>query len=190
MKYAYVFYNSIIFRFEPDKMTFRDLDDYDETRRNTYSELNKFTKDGLDFNKNNTKDTSWEEYVAITAWSCFIIESKNTLRFREFYKLFENEADNSNCIFFYSENFIFRMSKGLIEAYNEETKEWGKVAIYRLVDGYDLKSLSGFMITHYCDFMKDVNGELMYFINYEKTYPIFLEFLDIIEKGVDVKDEE
>lgn len=46
------------------------------------------------------------------------------------------------------------------------------------------------MITHYADFMKDANGELMNFINYEKTTPRFLEFLDIIEKGVDVKDEE
>ena len=36
MMYAYVFYNSIIFRFEPNRMTFRDLDDYDKTRRNTY----------------------------------------------------------------------------------------------------------------------------------------------------------
>ena len=182
MKYAYIFYNSIIFRFEPDRMTFRDLDDYDEIRRNTYTELNRFTKNGLDINKSNTKDTSWEEYVAITAWSCFIIESKNTVRFREFYKLFEKEDTNSNYIFFYTEHFIFRMSKGLIEAYNEETKEWGKVATYRLVDDYDFKSLSGFMITHHCDFMKDVNGELMNFIFYEKTSHRFLEFLKVIEE--------
>lgn len=182
MKYAYVFYNSIIFRFESNRMTFRDLDDYDEIRRNTYTELNRFTKNGLNLNKNNTKDASWEEHVAITAWSCFIIESKNTLKFREFYKLFEKE-DNSNCIFFYTEHFIFKMTKGLIEAYNEETKEWGKVATYRLVDNYDFKSLSGFMITHYCNFMKDVNGELMNFIGYEKTYLRFLEFLKVIENG-------
>lgn len=183
MKYAYMFYNSIIFRFEPDKMTFRDLDEYDETRRNTYAELNKFTKNGLDINKNYNENTTWEEHVAITAWSCFIIESKNTVRFREFYKLFEREDNNSNCIFFYTEHFIFKMSKGLIEAYNEEIKEWGKIATYRLVDDYDFKSLSGFMITHYCDFMKDVNSELMNFINYEKTFPRFLEFLKVIEKG-------
>ena len=183
MKYAYIFYNSIIFRFEPDRMTFRDLDEYDETRRNTYAELNKFTKNGLDINKNYTNHTTWEEYVAITAWSCFIIESKNKVRFREFYKLFERENDNSDYIFFYTEHFIFKMSKGLIEAYNEETKEWGKVTTYRLVNDYDFKSLSGFMITHYCDFMKDVNDELMNFIGYEKTYPRFLEFLKVIEKG-------
>ena len=89
MKYAYIFYNSIIFRFEPNRMTFRDLDDYDEIRRNTYTELNKFIKNGLDINKNYNENTTWEEHVAITAWSCFIIESKNTLKFREFYKLFE-----------------------------------------------------------------------------------------------------
>ena len=93
-------------------------------------------------------------------------------------------------IFFYTEHFTFRMSKGLIEAYNKETKEWGKVATYELVDGYDFKSLVGFNITNYADFMKDANGELMNFINYKKTTPRFLEFLDIIEKGVDVKDEE
>ena len=182
MKYAYVFYNSIIFRFEPNRMTFRDLDDYDEIRKNTYAELNRFTKNGLDINKNNTKDISWEEYVAITAWSCFIIESKNTLKFREFYKLFERENDDSDYIFFCTEHFMFRMSKGLIEAYNGETKEWGKVATYKLVDNYDFKSLSGFMITHHCDFMKDANGELMNFINYEKTSHRFLEFLKVIEE--------
>lgn len=183
MKYAYIFYNSIIFRFEPDRMTFRDLDDYDEIRRNTYTELNRFTKNGLDINKSNTKDTSWEEYVAITAWSCFIIESKNTVRFREFYKLFERENDDSDYIFFYTEHFIFRMSKGLIEAYNAENKEWEKVAMYELANDFNFKSLSGFMITHYCNFMKDVNSELMNFINYEKTSPRFLEFLKVIENG-------
>ena len=189
MKYAYVFYNSIIFRFEPDRMTFRNLDDYDETRRNTYAELNKYTKNGLDINKNNIKDTSWEEHVAITAWSCFIIESKNTIRFREFYKLFEKEDDNSDCIFFYTEHFIFRMSKGTIEAYNKETKEWGIVLTYKLDNDFNFKSLNRITLTNKVDFMKDVNGELMNFINYEKTAPRFLEFLDIIEKGVDVKDE-
>lgn len=189
MKYAYVFYNSIIFRFEPNKMTFRDLDEYDEIRRNNYIELNKFTKDGLDFNKNNTTDISWEENVAIIAWFCFIIESKNTLRFREFYKLFEKDENMKHYIFFYTEHFTFRMSKGIIEAYNKETKEWGKVATYKLVDNYNFKSLNGFNITNYADFMKDVNGEFMNFINYEKTAPRFLEFLEIIEKGVDNKDE-
>ena len=183
MKYAYVFYNSIIFRFKPDRMTFRDLDEYDETRRNTYTELNRFTKNGLDINKSNTKDTSWEEYVAITAWSCFIIESKNTVRFREFYKLFERENDDSDYIFFYTEHFIFRMSKGLIEAYDVENRKWSKVAMYELANDFNFKSLSGFMITHYCNFMKDVNSELMNFINYEKTSPRFLEFLKVIENG-------
>ena len=181
MKYAYIFYNSIIFRFEPNRMTFRDLDDYDEIRRNTYTELNKFIKNGLDINKNYNENTTWEEHVAITAWSCFIIESKNTLKFREFYKLFEKEDNNSNYIFFYTEHFTFRMSKGLIEAYNGETKKWGKVATYELIDGYNFKSLVGFNITHYADFMKDVNNELMNFINYEKTSSRFLEFLKVIE---------
>jgi len=31
---------------------------------------------------------------------------------------------------------------------------------------------------------------LQQFINYKDTAPRFLEFLDIIEKGVDVEDEE
>jgi len=105
--YAYVFYNSIIFRFEPNRMTFRDLDDYDKTRRNTYAELNKFTKNGLDVNKNNTKKPSWEEYVAITAWSCYILDSRNTQRFKEFYELFEKEVNMSYAYVFYK-NFIFR----------------------------------------------------------------------------------
>lgn len=183
MKYAYIFYNSIIFRFKPDRMTFRDLDDYDEIRRNTYTELNKFTKNGLDINKNYNENTTWEEHVAITAWSCFIVESKNTLKFREFYKLFEKEDNNSNYIFFYTEHFMFRMSKGLIDAYDVENRKWSKVAMYELANDLKLKSLSGFMITHYCNFMKDVNSELMRFINCEKTSPRFLEFLDIIENG-------
>lgn len=183
MKYAYIFYNSIIFRFEPNRMTFRDLDEYDETRRNTYTELNRFTKNGLDINKNYNENTTWEEHVAITAWSCFIIESKNTVRFKEFYKLFEKEDNNGNYIFFYTEHFIFRMNKGLIDAYDVEHKEWSKVAMYELANDFNFKSSSGFMITHYCNFMKDVNGELMNFINYEKTSPRFLEFLKVIENG-------
>lgn len=280
MIYAYVFYNSIIFRFESNRMTFRDLDDYNKTRRNTYTELTKFTKNGLDVNKNNTKKPSWEEYVAITAWSCFILESRNTQKFKEFYELFEKEVNMSyayvfyknfifrfepdkltfrtglknkrkiytelpghykngkpfpfsklcetyehwnyqhaqNCwlfytqdnkerfkefyklfeeegsmkhyIFFYTENFTYRMSKGLIEAYDKEKKEWGKVATYTLPSDFDFKSLIGCMITDHFGFLTAANGELNQFINYKDTAPRFLEFLDIIEKGVDVEDDD
>lgn len=279
MMYAYVFYNSIIFRFEPNRMTFRDLDDYNKTRRNTYVELNKFTKNGLDVNKNNTKKPSWEEYVAITAWSCYILDSRNTQRFKEFYELFEKEVNMSyayvfyadyifrfnkyhmmfrkkytpidffrelpghhkngdpftidemlqhsknfnkavdqsywgfylsknrerfkefyrlfeeegsmkHYIFFYTENFTYRMSKGLIEAYDKDKKEWGKVATYTLPSDFDFKSLVGCMITNHFGFLTAANGELQQFINYKDTAPRFLEFLDIIEKGVDVEDEE
>ena len=107
MMYAYVFYNSIIFRFEPNRMTFRDLDDYNKTRRNTYAELGKLTKNGLDVNKNNTKKLSWEEYVAITAWSCYILESINTQIFTAVYELFEKEVNMSYAYVFYKD-FIFR----------------------------------------------------------------------------------
>lgn len=189
MIYAYVFYNSIIFRFEPNRMTFRDLDDYDKKRRNTYTELNQFTKNGLDVNKNNTKKPSWEEYVAITAWSCFILESRNTQKFKEFYELFEKKGSMKHYIFFYTENFTYRMSKGLIEAYDKEKKEWGKVATYTLPSDFDFKSLVGCMITDHFGFLTAANGELHQFINYKDTAPRFLEFLDIIEKGVDVEDE-
>jgi hypothetical protein len=261
-------------------MTFRDLDDYDKKRRNTYAELGKLTKNGLDVNKNNTKKPSWEEYVAITAWSCYILDSRNTQRFKEFYELFEKEVNMSyayvfyknfifrfepnkltfrtglknkrkiytelpghykngkpfpfskmcetykhwnyqhaqnywlfytqdnkerfkefyrlfeeegsmkHYIFFYTENFTYRMSKGLIEAYDKEKKEWGKVATYTLPSDFDFKSLVGCMITNHFGFLTAANGELQQFINYKDTAPRFLEFLNIIEKGVDVEDEE
>ena len=87
-------------------------------------------------------------------------------------------------VFFYTDNFTFRMSKGIIEAYNKETKSWGTVLTYNLDKDYNFKSLNGVTLTNKFDFMKDVNEELMNFINYKKTSPRFLEFLKIIEDGV------
>lgn len=189
MKYAYVFYDKFIFRFEPDRMTYRMI--YLIGKYNKlYRELPGHHKNGDPFTLDEMLEHSknWNQATVRSYWLFYL--QKNKERFKEFYKLFEQEGNMKHYIFFYTEHFTFRMSKGLIEAYNKETKEWGKVATYELVDDYDFKSLVGFNITHYSDFMKDVNGELMNFINYEKTTPRFLEFLDIIEKGVDVKDEE
>jgi len=226
-------------------MTFRDLDDYNKTRRNTYAELNKFTKNGLDVNKNNTEKPSWEEYVAITAWSCYILDSRNTQRFKEFYELFEKEVNMSYAYVFYAD-YIFRFNKyhmmfrknytpidffrelpghhkngdpfdmdemfmnsknwnqmtaqsywGFYLSKNRERfkefyklfDEWGKVATYTLPSDFDFKSLVGCMITNHFGFLTAANGELQQFINYKDTAPRFLEFLDIIEKGVDVEDE-
>lgn len=189
MKYAYVFYDKFIFRFEPDRMTYRMI--YLIGKYNKlYKELPGHHKNGDPFSLDEMLKHSknWNQATVRSYWLFYL--QKNKERFKEFYKLFEQEGNMKHYIFFYTEHFTFRMSKGLIEAYNKETKEWGKVATYELVDGYDFKSLVGFNITNYADFMKDANGELMNFINYEKTAPRFLEFLDIIEKGVDVKDEE
>lgn len=185
MKYAYVLYADYIFRFDPNRMMFRK----NNTSIKFFRELPGYHKNGDPFSLDEMMQHSnnWNQYTAQMYWGFYY--SDNHDKFKEFYKLFEQEGNMKHYIFFYTEHFTFRMSKGLIEAYNKETKEWGKVATYELVDGYNFKSLVGFNITHYADFMKDVNGELMNFINYEKTTPRFLEFLDIIEKGVDVKDE-
>jgi len=148
-----------------------------------FRELPGHHKNGVPFTFDEMMQHSknWNQMAAQSYWGIYL--SDNRERFREFYKLFEKEDDNSNYIFFYTEHFIFRMSKGLIEAYDVENREWSKVAMYELANDFNFKSLSGFMITHYCNFMKDVNSELMNFINYEKTSPRFLEFLKVIENG-------
>lgn len=144
--------------------------------------------DPFDMDEMFMNSKNWNQMTAQSYWGFYL--SNNRERFKEFYKLFDEEGNMKHYIFFYTENFTYRMSKGLIEAYDKEKKEWGKVATYTLPSDFDFKSLVGCMITDHFGFLTAANGELHQFINYKDTAPRFLEFLDIIEKGVDVEDEE
>ena len=186
MKYAYILYDNYIFRFNPNKMMFRK----NSAPIKFFRELPGCHKNGdpLSLDEMLQHSNNWNQYTAQMYWGFYYKDNYN--RFKEFYKLFDEEGNMKHYVFFYTDNFTFRMSKGVVEAYNKETKDWGIVLTYNLDKDYNFKSLNGITFTNKFDFMKDVNEELMNFINYEKTSPRFLEFLKVIEDGVNVEEDD
>ena len=183
MSYAYVFYADHVFRFDANHMMFRK----NSTPIKFFRELPGHHKNGYPFSFDEMMQHSknWNQMAVQSYWSFYLSDNKE--RFKEFYELFEKDGNMKHYVFFYTDNFTFRMSKGVIEAYNKETKNWGIVLTYNLDKDYNFKSLNGITLTNKFDFMKDANEELMNFINYKKTSPRFLEFLKMIEDGVNVE---
>lgn len=188
MSYAYVFYDNYIFRFDPEHMMFRKK----TMPIDSFMDLPGHHKNGdpFTFNEMRIDPNNWNQMTAQYRWLAYLQGDNqkilNQERFKEFYKLFEKDGNMKHYIFFYTDNFTYRMSKGIIEVYNKDTDKWGEVISYA---DHDDKSLVGCNIINHNDFIDGAYDELMDFIKNENTNLRFLEFLDVIKKGVDVKDD-